>query len=59
MVDKLHKVTKARHELETQLREEIERNRTLEEVNKLKDTTLDKKQETIDELDRKVTELER
>ncbi len=43
VVDKLHIVTKARHDLETQLRDEIERNRSLQEVVNLKEETLEKR----------------
>lgn len=59
VVDKLHKVTKARHDLETQLRDEIERNRSLQEVVNLKEETLEKRVLDIDELEKKMLELER
>lgn len=59
VVDKLHKVTKARHDLETQLRDEIERNRSLQEVVNLKEETLEKRVADIDELEKKMLELER
>ena len=59
VVDKLHKVTKARHDLETQLRDEIERNRSLQEVVNLKEETLEKRVADIDELEKKLLELER
>ena len=59
VVDKLHKVTKARHELENQLREEIDRNKSLLDVIKVKDETLEKRIQDMDELDKRLLEAER
>ena len=42
-VDKLHKMNKARHDLESKLIDEIERNRSLQEVIKLKEDTISKR----------------
>ncbi len=39
-VEKLHKMNKARHDLESKLIDEIKRNRSLQEVIKLKDDTI-------------------
>jgi chromosome segregation ATPase len=36
-VDKLHHLNKARHDLETKLTDEIERNRSLQEIIRLKE----------------------
>lgn len=59
VVDKLHKMNKARHDLETKLSDEIERNKSLLEVVKLKDETLNKRTREIEELDKKLIDLER
>jgi len=58
-VDKLHKTNKARHDLETKLHDEIERNRSLQEVVQLKEETLEKRSAEIEELDKKVMDLEK
>lgn len=42
-VDKLHKMNKARHDLESKLIDEIERYRSLQEVIKLKEETISKR----------------
>lgn len=42
-VKKLHDMNKARHDLETKLSDEIERNRSLIDVVRLKDETLQKR----------------
>ena len=59
VVDKLHKMNKARHDLEIKLQDEIDRNRSMAEVVTLKDETLEKRAAEIEELDKKVIELER
>ena len=59
VVDKLHKMNKARHDLEIKLQDEIERNRSMAEVVNLKDETLEKRAQEIEELDKKVIDLER
>ena len=59
VVDKLHKMNKARHDLEIKLQDEIERNRSMAEVVNLKDETLEKRAAEIEELDKKVIDLER
>ena len=43
VVDKLHKMNKARHDLEIKLQDEIERNKSLAEVVSLRDETLEKR----------------
>ena len=58
-VDKLHKMNKARHDLEIKLQDEIERNKNLAEVVSLRDETLEKRAQEIEELDKKVIDLER
>jgi len=42
-VDKLHKMNKARHDLESKLIDEIEKNRSLQEVIRMKDETINKR----------------
>jgi septal ring factor EnvC (AmiA/AmiB activator) len=59
VVDKLHRVTKARHELENQLRDEVERNKQMQDVLKIKDETLDKRIQDIDDLEKKLLDSER
>ena len=59
MVEKLHKMNKARHDLEIKLQDEIERNKSLQEVVTLRDETLEKRAQEIEELDKKVIDLER
>ena len=59
VVDKLHKMNKARHDLEIKLQDEIDRNRSMAEVVTLKDETLEKRAAEIEELDKKVIDLER
>jgi chromosome segregation ATPase len=59
VVDKLHKMNKARHDLEIKLQDEIERNKSLAEVVSLRDETLEKRAQEIEELDKKVIDLER
>lgn len=57
LVDKLHAMNKARHEIETKLQDEHERNKNLSDVVNLKDELLDKRQMEIEELDKKQNEL--
>ena len=59
VVDKLHKMNKARHDLEIKLQDEIERNKSLAEVVSLRDETLERRAGEIEELDKKVIDLER
>ncbi len=40
VVTKLHKMNKARHDLETKLTDEIERNRSLADIVKLKEESI-------------------
>lgn len=44
VTDKLHKMNKARHDLETKLTDEIERNRSLNDIIRLKEESLTKRQ---------------
>lgn len=39
-VEKLHKMNKARHDLETKLTDEIERNRSLQDIVRLKEESI-------------------
>ena len=43
LVDKLHTMNKARHEIETKLQDEHDRNKSLQDVVMLKDELLDKR----------------
>ena len=56
MVDKLHTMNKARHEIEAKLQDEHERNKNLSDVVNLKDEILDRRQTEIEELDKKLNE---
>lgn len=58
-VEKLHKMNKARHDLETKLTDEIERNRSLQDIVRLKEESIVKRQQELEEMDRKVIDLER
>ena len=58
-VDKLHKMNKARHDLETKLTDEIERNRSLQDIVRLKEESIIKRQQDLEDLDRKIIDLER
>ena len=53
LVDKLHAMNKARHEIETKLQDEHDRNKSLSDVVNLKDDLLDKRQQEIEELDKR------
>jgi len=55
----LHATNKVRHETEIKLAEEIEKTRGLQDLIKLKEDTLGKKAGELEELDKKVLELER
>lgn len=57
LVDKLHIQNKARHEIETRLKDEHDRNKSLSDVVNLKDDLLDKRQSEIEDLDKKINEL--
>jgi hypothetical protein len=39
-VEKLHKMNKARHDLETKMTEEIERNRSLQDIVRIKEESI-------------------
>ena len=58
-VQKLHHMNKARHDLETKMTEEIERNRSLQDIIRIKEENLLKQQGEIEDLDRKCIDLER
>ena len=58
-VDKLHAMNKARHDLETLLTNEIEKTRALQDIVRLKEDTIAKKGIEIEELDKRIIELER
>ena len=58
-VDKLHKMNKARHDLETKLTEEIEKNRSLVDIVRLKEGSIARKAVELEEMDKRVIELER
>lgn len=57
--EKLHLTNKVRHETEIKLGEEIEKCKGLQEVVKIKEDTLGKRSNEIEELDKKVIDLER
>lgn len=52
-------MNKARHDLETLLTNEIEKTRSLQDIVRLKEDTIAKKQVEIEELDKRIIELER
>ena len=56
---KLHLTNKTRHETEIKLGEEIEKVRSLQDIIKIKEETLAKRSNEIEELDKKVIDLER
>ena len=58
-VEKLHKMNRARHDLETKLSDEIERNRALQDIVRLKEESILKRQQELEEMDRNIVELER
>lgn len=57
--DKLHLTNKVRHETEIKLGEEIEKCKGLQEIVKVKEDSLGKKANEIEELDKRVIDLER
>lgn len=52
-------MNRARHDLETKLTDEIERNRSLQDIIRLKEETIAKRGLELEELDRRVLESER
>lgn len=52
-------MNKARHDLETKLTDEIERNRSLQDIVRLKEETIFKNHHELEDSDRKIIELER
>lgn len=52
-------MNKARHDLETKLTDEIERNRSLQDIVRLKEDQIMKNQREIEDNDRRIIELER
>lgn len=57
LVDKLHSMNKARHDIETKLQDEHERNKSLNLVVNSKEELLDARSKDIEELDKKLNEL--
>lgn len=57
IVEKLHSMNKARHELENKQQDEVERNKSLTDVVNMKDELLDKRQVEIEEMDKRTNEL--
>lgn len=57
--EKLHLTNKVRHETEIKLGEEIEKCKGLQEIVKVKEDSLGKKATEIEELDKRVIDLER
>ena len=58
-VNKLHSTNKVRHETEIKLGEEFEKSAGLQDIVKSKDDQLNKKQGEIEELDKRILEMER
>jgi hypothetical protein len=58
-IEKLHVTNKVRHETEVKLHEEIDKNKNLSDIIKDKDEVLAKRSHEIEDLDKKVIELER
>lgn len=52
-------MNKARHDLETKLTDEIERNRSLQDIVRLKEESILKRQQELEDSDRKIIDLER
>ena len=52
-------MNKARHDLETKLTDEIERNRSLQDIVRLKEESIVQRQQELEVMDKKVIELER
>jgi chromosome segregation ATPase len=57
--EKLHLTNKVRHETEIKLGEEVEKCKGLQEIVKIKEDSLGKKATEIEELDKRVIDLER
>ena len=57
LVDKLHAMNKARHEIETKLQDEHDRNKSLSDVVNLRDDLLEKRQQEIESLDKQINDL--
>ncbi len=58
-IEKLHLTNKVRHETELRLTEEQEKTRSLQDVLRDKDEQLHKRAQEIEDLDKRVIELER
>jgi hypothetical protein len=52
-------MNKARHDLETKLTEEIERNRSLQDILRMKEESLQKKNSDLEDSDVRIIDLER
>lgn len=52
-------MNRARHDLELKLTDEIERNRSLQDIVRLKEEQIIKRQQELEDADRKVIDLER
>jgi chromosome segregation ATPase len=52
-------MNKARHDLENKLTDEIERNRSLQDIIRLKEESISRKSVELEEMDRRIIELER
>jgi len=52
-------MNKARHDLETKMTDEIERNRSLQDIIRIKEEAILKQQGEIEDLDKKCIDLER
>ena len=58
MVDKLHQMNKARHDLENKHQDEVDRNKSLADNVNMKEEQLDKRQQEIEEMDKKLNTCE-
>ena len=58
LTSKLHLMTKSRHEMETAMQDECGRNKEMSNVIRMKDELLDKRLEEIDEMDRKLNDVQ-
>ena len=56
LTEKLHEMNKARHDCENGEQAEVERNRQISEVVLMKDELLDKRQQDIDDIEKKLNE---
>ena len=52
-------MNKARHDLETKLTDEIERNRSLQDIVRMKEELIFKRHNELEDCDRKILDLER